>query len=126
MIVIYDGECAFCRKQVARLDNWDTQGRIAYMSLHDEEVYRTWPHLSKDALMEAMCLVDSDGSTHWGPDVFRVLSRRLPALWWLAPFMRIPFTRSLQRTVYRWVARQRYKLSGKAVCDDEACEVHSR
>lgn len=124
--IIFDGECAFCRKQVTRLDRWDTQGRIAYISLHDDEVYRKWPQISREALMEAMCLVDASGKFHWGPDVFRYLSRQLPGLWWLAPIMHIPFTRRLQRTVYRWIAKKRYQLSGADSCSSDSCEMHFR
>ena len=112
LTIIYDGECPFCQTQLRRLQRWDKRGVISYQSLHDEQIYRDWPQLSKDRLMEAMCLIDPEGKLHWGPDVFRYLSRKLPEMWWLAPLMHIPFTRPLQRMVYQWIARRRYRLSG--------------
>jgi hypothetical protein len=28
------------------------------------------------------------------------------------------------RPLYRWIARNRYRLSGGPVCDEEACALH--
>ena len=120
--VIYDGQCTFCKRQMRRLSRWDTQGRIAYRSLHDEAVYREWPQLSKDRLMKAMCLIDPAGNFHWGPEVFRYLSRKLPRMWWLAAIMHIPLTRGLQHWVYGWVARNRYRISGLE-CEGGTCDI---
>ena|SRR5687768_17042300 len=125
-IVIYDGNCKFCTSQVENLRRWDTQGRLAYLSLHDPQVAKRFPDLTYDRLMEEMVVVDQHGNRHGGAAAFRYLTTRLPRLYPLAPFMHIPFTLPLWQWGYRQVAKRRYRIAGKTgqSCENEACEVH--
>ena len=124
-VVIYDGNCGICTTQVRRLAGFDGGARLAYFSLHDEEVYRRYPDLTHDALMRAMVVVDRQGNRHIGAAAIRYLSRRLPRLWWLAPLMYLPFSMPLWRRLYRIVADRRYELSARSgQCADGACAVH--
>lgn len=124
-VVIYDGACGICTAQVRKLPWWDCQGKLAYLSLHDAEVARRWPDLSHDRLMEEMLIVDRRGRRHWGPAAIRYLTVRLRRLWWAAPLAWLPGSMLLWRPLYRWIARNRYRLSG-AACDDGACKLHGR
>lgn len=122
-IVIFDGDCRFCQKQIARLVWWDGGHRLAYLSLHDPGVGQICPELSHDDLMRQMVVVDRDGQRHGGAAAIRYLSRRLPRLWWLAPAMHFPGLMPLWQLLYRIVADRRYRLSG-AECDNGACGLH--
>jgi predicted DCC family thiol-disulfide oxidoreductase YuxK len=122
-VVIYDGNCGICTAQVHKFPWWDCQEKLSYLSLHDPEVARRWPDLSHDRLMQEMVIIDRQGKRHWGAGAIRCLSRRLRRLWWAAPFLHIPGSMLIWRPLYRWVARNRYRLSGKA-CDDGACALH--
>ena len=126
-VVIFDGQCGFCRRQVSRLAAWDGGDRLAFLPLDDPLVAERYPDLSREQLLEQMYLVDRQGRRHGGADAFRYLTRRLPRLWWLAPLMHVPFSLPLWRWCYRQVAKRRYRLSqtGQA-CDDGACDVHFR
>ena len=124
-VVIYDGNCRICTAQVSKLPWWDCQARLSYVSLHDPLVARRWPDLSLERLMEEMCIVDTRGRQHWGPEAVRHLTRRLRRLWWATPFFHFPGSMLFWRPVYRWIARNRYRLSGD-VCDDDACQLHHR
>jgi predicted DCC family thiol-disulfide oxidoreductase YuxK len=124
-VVIYDGHCKFCTGQVNRLARWDTNDRLAFLSLHDPQVAKDYPDLSYDRLMEEMAVVDRQGRRHWGAAAFRYLSTRLPRLYLLAPLMHIPFSMPLWRWGYRQVAKRRYWLAGKTgACEGDACSVH--
>jgi predicted DCC family thiol-disulfide oxidoreductase YuxK len=123
-IVIYDGNCRICTAQVRKLPWWDCQGRLAYLSLHDPEVARRWPDLSHDRLMREMVIIDQYGNRHWGPEAIRHLTRRLRRLVWAAPFLYFPGAMHLLRPAYRWIARNRYRLSGGAACDEGTCAMH--
>jgi predicted DCC family thiol-disulfide oxidoreductase YuxK len=125
-VVIYDGDCRFCSGQVRNLARFDRGGRLAFISLHDPEVARRYPDLSKERLMEEMVLIDRTGKRHGGADAFRYLTRRLPLLWPLAPLMHIPCCLPLWRWCYRQVAQRRYLLGKNQHCDDGACKVHFR
>lgn len=125
-VVIYDGHCKFCTGQVQRLARWDTNGRLAFLSLHDPQVAKDYPELSYDRLMEEMAVVDRQGRRHWGATAFRYLTTRLPRLYLLAPLMHIPFSLPLWRWGYRQVAKRRYWLAGKTgdACEGDTCRVH--
>ena len=123
-IVIYDGQCRICTAQIRRLPWWDCQRKLSYLSLHDPEVARRWPDLAHDRMIEEMVIVDRRGNRHWGPEAIRYLSRRLRWLWWASPFLHFPGSMLLWRPLYRWVARNRYRLSGGPACDEGTCALH--
>lgn len=124
-VVIYDGQCKFCRANVAIFARLDRGGRLAFMSLHDPEVYRRWPDLTHEQLMQEMVIVDRRGRRHVGAASIRYLSRRVPLMWPLAPLLHIPFSMSVWTWLYRQIARRRYLIGGKRVeCDEDACKMH--
>lgn len=128
-VVIYDGDCRICTAQVGKLPWWDCQQKLSYLSLHDPELAERWPDLSHERLMEEMCLIDTHGNRHWGPAAIRYLTRRLRRLWWATPLLYFPGSMFLWRPLYRWIARNRYRLSrsrkgGTEDCGDDACKLH--
>lgn len=123
-VLIFDGNCRFCIAQMRLLNRLDTRDRLAFVSLHDEEVTGRWPDLTHDQLMEQMYLVDRSGNRHGGAAAFRYLSRILPPLWPLAPLLHIPFSLPLWRFGYRVVARYRYRFGRVNECEEGSCSVH--
>ena len=122
-VVVYDGNCRICSAQVCKLPWWDCQKKLSYLSLHDPQVAERWPDLTKERLMLEMCIVDTNGNRHWGAGAVRYLTRRLRRLWWAMPLTYFPGSMILWRPAYRWVARNRYRLSGDS-CDNDACQLH--
>ncbi len=126
-MVLYDGECNFCRAQMGQLRWWDCQGRLAYLSIHDPRVAERWPDMPLDRLLQEMCIVTPEGDRHWGAEALRYLTRRLRRLWWLAPVMHIPGSMLLWRPLYRLVARNRFRLMGRSQdCASGACTLHHK
>ena len=123
-VIIYDGHCRFCTAQIERLARWDRKGRFSFMSLHDPEVYRRYPDLTHDGLMTNMMLVDRQGKRHVGMAAIRYLSRQLPRLWPLMPFLHIPFSMPLWQWCYRQFAKRRYLFGKTNACDSDACSIH--
>lgn len=123
-IVVYDGQCGICNSQLRKLLWWDCQHKLSFISLHDPEVARRWPDLSHDRLMQEMVILDRHGNRHWGAEAIRYLTRRLRRLWWASPFLHFPGSMFLWRPLYRWIARNRYRLSGGAACESGTCAVH--
>lgn len=123
-VVIFDGECNFCRSQVSKLHRLDWGGRrLSFISLHDPRVAERYPDLTHDQMMEQMYVIDAEGNQHGGGDAVRYLSRRLPLLWIAAPILHLPGTARLWRWLYGQVAKRRYKLAGKS-CENDVCSVH--
>lgn len=123
-VVIWDGQCNFCRSQVERLRSLDWRGQLSYLSLHDSRVPERYPELSHAALLEQMWVATRTGEKYGGADAGRYLSRQLPALWWLAPLLHLPGSMPLWRWMYRQIAERRYRLSGKSCDTEDSCQVH--
>lgn len=122
-VVVWDGQCNFCRSQVERLRALDWYNRLTFLSLHDPRVSLRYGELSLDQLMSQMWVVTPSGTRFGGADAIRYLSRAMPSLWILAPIMHLPLCMPLWRAVYRWIARRRYLISGKK-CDNGSCDLH--
>jgi predicted DCC family thiol-disulfide oxidoreductase YuxK len=125
-LVIFDGQCRFCRGQVERLARWDRWGRLAFLSLHDPRVVGWLPDVSHDQLMRNLYLVDRRGRRHVGAAAFRYLSRKLPWLWLLAPWLHLPGSLPLWQWVYRQFADRRYQWGKTDHCPDGSCSIHAR
>ena len=124
-VMIFDGQCKFCRKQVARVRALDWGNRLSFISLHDPWVQETYPEFTHDQLMEEMVVVDVNQGKHGGAAAFRYLSRRLPTLWFLAPLMHLPFSLPLWSLIYRTIARQRYRWGRlDDSCENGSCDIH--
>ncbi|TWT53311.1 hypothetical protein Pla22_09400 [Rubripirellula amarantea] len=122
-VVIYDGQCNFCRGQVNNLRRLDIGGkRLSFISLHDPRVKERYPDLSHDDLMAQMYVIDRDQNRYGGSDAVRFLSRQLPLLWPVMPILHIPGTAGLWRWGYHQIAKRRYKLAGKN-CEDGVCKI---
>jgi predicted DCC family thiol-disulfide oxidoreductase YuxK len=124
-VVIYDGECGFCQHQMRKIDRWDRDEQLAYVSLHDPQVAERWPELSKDDLMRQMCLVTQDKRHLYGADAFKHIAGELCPLWPISLAMRIPWSMPVWRFLYRQFARQRYRLSKRYACNGNACQMHT-
>lgn len=126
-VVIYDGNCQFCRKQVERLARLDSAGRLAFVSLHDPLVQQRFPDLTHEQLMEQMYVVDQAGNRYGGAAAVRYLSRRLTRMWVLVPLLHIPGTMPVWQWGYHQFAKRRYRLNQSPAeqdCQDGACKIH--
>jgi len=106
--VVYDGNCRFCRGQIAILRRLDLLGRLRFLPLEDPLVARDFPELDRATLMREMHVVDRAGRARSGAEAVRYLSRRLPLLWPLAVPLHVPGSLPLWTWLYRLVARNRY------------------
>ncbi len=124
-VVIFDGECNFCKGQVRKIARYSGK-RLAFISLHDPRVSQLWPDLTTEMLMKQMYLVTHNGRRYGGAAVLRYLSRKLPRLWLFAPILHIPFSLGLWQWCYSQVAKRRYKISSlkESDCDNGSCETH--
>jgi predicted DCC family thiol-disulfide oxidoreductase YuxK len=119
--VLYDGQCRFCRSQIAILRALDLTGRFSFTSLHDPSVASDFPEIAPEDLHRQMYVVDVRGLARGGADAVRYLSRRLVLLWPLALLLHIPGTMPIWHRLYAFVARHRLKIAGS--CDDGTCRL---
>ena len=119
--VLYDGQCRFCRSQIALLRRLDLGGSLHFTSLHDPAVPEVFPELSRDDLLAQMYVIDTAGRARGGAEAVRYLSRKLPLLWPLAVLLHIPGTLPLWQALYRFVARNRMRIAGS--CTEGTCRL---
>jgi predicted DCC family thiol-disulfide oxidoreductase YuxK len=119
--VLYDGACRFCRGQIALIRRLDPTGRLAFTSLHDPSVARDFPEIPRDDLLAQMYVVDRSGQARGGAEAVRYLARRLPLLWPLALPLHVPGSLPLWRSLYRFVAKHRYRIAGR--CEEGTCRI---
>jgi predicted DCC family thiol-disulfide oxidoreductase YuxK len=118
--VVYDGECAFCRSQVARIRRMAGEGAFEFVPSRSSELYARFPQLQGENLNSGMRLVEPDGRTHVGADAVYAIARRLRGWRWIAWLYRVPGLHWVARSIYGWIAANRHRLG--AVCETEACE----
>lgn len=118
-ILIYDGHCPICRKEVAWLRWKNKQGRLGLQDINDAgfdpAVYGT----THDALMAEIHGVYQDGRLIKGVDVFCAAYQAV-GLGWLIEPMRWPLLKPLFNGFYGAFARHRLKLGrwlSKRFCD---------
>ncbi|MCY4527837.1 MAG: DUF393 domain-containing protein [Chloroflexi bacterium] len=106
----YDADCGMCTAVVRWLSRFDTRERITWTAIQSLE---TPPRgLSHADLERAAYLVCAPGDNHEGFFAFRKLLMKLPLLIPLGALMWIPGARFIGVPAYRWVARNRYRISG--------------
>ncbi len=127
-LLLFDGECRFCRAQSDRLLRWaghkltsrplQTAGLLTELGIPVAEA------------MASMQLVTAHGTRHEGLDAVVVALRHRPVLGMLLRLYYLPGLRQLLDLGYRLVARYRYALWGRAVahgeCDGGTCHLHLR
>jgi len=103
-VLIYDAQCPFCRRWVARLKRWDRRDRIRLLPLQDPAAA---PLAGRPVavLRQAAHLVREDGVVFAGAWAAREVFAYLPAGWLLTVVARIPGVMALADRGYRWVAR---------------------
>ena len=125
-VVLFDGECPFCTKNAARLEQFARSGAIEKLSFHDEGVLARFPGITREACMRAMHFVTRDGHVHVGAAAIAQALRTRPFIGAPALIYYVPGIRSLADMLYDIVAENRYQLFGRSVgatCREGLCSL---
>jgi predicted DCC family thiol-disulfide oxidoreductase YuxK len=116
-VVVYDGACAFCRRQVdwIRARSGD---QFEFVPRQDPALLARFPALNHAGLESGMRLVLPDGAVAVGADAVYQIARRLRGWRWPALAYRVPGLNLLARSAYAWIAKNRYRF---AHCSDDSC-----
>ena len=118
-VVVYDGECPFCARQIEKFKRRDTGSKFDYVPRQDKGIETRFPMLADADFNTGMRLVHPDLSVSVGADAVYHIARRLNVWRWFAWLYRVPVLNFVCRAAYAWVARNRYRLAKK--CDDGTC-----
>ena len=104
-LLIYDGDCGFCRRWVARWKK-QTAERIDYASY--QGVAPRFPEIPLEQFQQAVQLISTDGTRCSGAEaVFETRARGMNKKGWLWIYHNVPGFGPLSRLGYRFVARHR-------------------
>jgi predicted DCC family thiol-disulfide oxidoreductase YuxK len=108
--ILYDADCGFCTRWAWRLARF-----LGPRGYHLAPLQAPWVRqrlaLSEEELLCEMRVLTADDALYGGADAFVFLARQV---WWTWPFAlaaRLPGMMPLLRAGYRWVARNRHRLS---------------
>ena len=109
-VVIYDESCGLCRATVRALRRLDWRGSLRFLPLQDPRTRDWYPDLTPEKLEKYVHVVDARGRRRLGAEAGRYLTRRVPALWPMAPLLHIPGSAPLWHWLYEQISRRRHCL----------------
>ena len=121
-VVVYDGECSFCLKQVDKMKRRDPEGVFEYQPRQTPGLEQRFPRLAGGDFNSGMRLVRRDRSVSVGADAVYEIARLLKGWQYVAWLYRVPVLKTICRFSYAWIARNRYRLAKK--CEDGVCEMN--
>jgi predicted DCC family thiol-disulfide oxidoreductase YuxK len=111
--LLYDGECPICSREVEMLRKRNGAGRLDLEDIADPAFDATRYGLDQEGVMARIHGVLPDGRVVEGVEVFRRAYAAVGLGWLMAP-TRWPLLRPLADAGYRWFARNRLRLGGRA------------
>lgn len=123
--VLYDGACPFCLKSVDLLRRLDWDKNLDYVDMR-QPAHPALQGLAtdSDAFLEQMHVLPP-GENHLldGFEAVRWITWRLPAAFWLTPFLYLPGVPALGQRLYLWIARNRFRL---VPCHHGVCAIQKK
>ena len=108
-ILFFDGICVMCNRLIRFVLKHDKNGKVKFTTLQGETAQRYLPpHLSTD--LKSVVYIDELG-IHTESDAIIMLFIAMGGFLGSARCLRI-FPKTLRDIVYRWIARNRYRLFG--------------
>ncbi|MGG3916121.1 thiol-disulfide oxidoreductase DCC family protein [Rossellomorea vietnamensis] len=119
-IILFDGICNFCNKSVRFIIKRDAKGEFRFASLQSETGQKLLEEHNIPKTTDSFVLVDGDQASVESSAALKVCSQ-LKWPWKIfALFLVIP--KPLRDSIYRIIARNRYKWFGK----QESCMIPSK
>jgi predicted DCC family thiol-disulfide oxidoreductase YuxK len=124
--LVFDGACRMCTRLSDVLRRWDSRREIEVTPFQSPGVMARFPWIPARAYTQAIQLVGPGGETWQGAAAIEQLLTILPRGRWIAWIFRLPFVRTLADRIYRWVARNRYRLGCGDHCQSRPLDVAFR
>ncbi len=114
-VVVYDGECSFCLRQVERIKQRDRSAQLEYVPRQSPGLDKRFPRLADSEFSSGMRLITPGGEILVGADALYRIVRLLPVWGNIAWIYRLPGVNTLARMAYRWIAANRHRLGRSSV-----------
>jgi len=118
--ILYDGACPKCRASMAILSAGDPDHVFDPVDLTNVDVASVHPTLTKEACMESMHLIRTDGRVLKGYDAVMTVLSWTPLFWPMSLVRHVPGVALIGRPVYDRIASSR---SRDTPCTDDVCGI---
>jgi predicted DCC family thiol-disulfide oxidoreductase YuxK len=119
---LFDGACAICDAEAARLRRWNTgRGTLRFIDISAPDFDPAPYGRTLAELMGRVHAFRPEGEVLVGMDAIRAAYDEVGLGWLLRPTT-WPGLRPLFDRLYVWFAGNRYRLSGRVRCNDGRCE----
>ncbi|HXI14100.1 MAG TPA: DUF393 domain-containing protein [Thermoanaerobaculia bacterium] len=108
--VVFDGVCKMCKRLVGVLRRWDSNGHLELVPFQAPGVQARFPWIPPGSFSEAVQMVGPGGETWQGRAAIEQLLNVLPKGRLISWIFRLPYARTIGDKLYRWVAKNRYRL----------------
>jgi predicted DCC family thiol-disulfide oxidoreductase YuxK len=121
--LVYDGQCRICNPLADVVRRWDRKQRIEVVPSQARGLMARFPWIPREAYGKAIQLVGPGGATWQGAAAIEHLLGILPRGRLLSWLFHIPGVRVLADRIYRWVARNRYRMGCGEHCVSRTLDV---
>jgi predicted DCC family thiol-disulfide oxidoreductase YuxK len=108
--VVFDGHCNVCTKMSRALGKWDRDRRLEIIPSQTPGLDTRFPWISAEDYRESLQLVGQGGQTWQGAAAVEEILSLLPRGALVTWVFSLPFARQIAERLYRWFARNRYRL----------------
>lgn len=112
-IAVMDATCALCSWGARMIHRLDTAGRIKIAPIQGETGAALMRTLGLDAMDPNSWLFIVDGRVWQDSDALIALGQTVGGIGWVSAMIRL-IPRNLRNRLYRFVARNRYRMFGRA------------
>src|ERR1051326_5629394 len=110
-LMVFDGECDFCRFWIERWRN-ATGDTVEYLPFQSRRVAAQFPELPRERLEQSVHFIEPDGTAYSGAEaVFRSLASNPQRRRWLRMYEKARWFARLAEWCYRFVAGHRTTFS---------------
>jgi predicted DCC family thiol-disulfide oxidoreductase YuxK len=114
-LMIYDGECNFCKHWIARWHRW-TGDAVDYLPFQDPQIAARFPKIPREQFEISVQFIETNGEVFVGAQaLFLSLAKNPKRRWPLRWYQNSRLFAAITETAYRFVARHRSffsRLSG--------------
>jgi predicted DCC family thiol-disulfide oxidoreductase YuxK len=121
LTVLYDADCGVCSHVAKTLVRADTRGLLNLVSLQTAHLADSPPRAD---LLQTLHARDGDGHWYKGGAASVEIARRVPMLWPLSLYARLPLAMPVLDLMYRVFADHRHEIS--RLLGLKACKVPRR
>lgn len=122
-IVLYDETCYLCRQSKKIVKKIDWLHIFNWESLQTYEKNYPLTKEKKQAIKEELHVITPKRQQKVGYQSIRYILLRCPPTFLLGLLLYIPKSHVIGDPIYRWVAKNRYRLF-KDKCENGACNIH--